>query len=176
VAAVAADDGSDSDDAICPVGNAADSDDISKSWPVHSAVSAHMCWMRACFDDYQKTTGRSVTMDDKGSVATGGVETVVLNVIVRGKTRKIKLEKVLHVPTMGFNRMSVGKMEECGAKVAFKGCHTIIKMSDKVASFSTQNRAFFRLKWPHCWILLRWPLFSSGMSALGTSTWLELSG
>jgi len=60
--------------------------------------------------------------------------------------------------------------------VAFKGCQTIIKMSDKVASFSTQNRALYRLKWPHCRILLRWPLFSSGMSALGTSTWLELSG
>ena len=32
VAAIAADDGSDSDDAICLVGNAADTDDISKSW------------------------------------------------------------------------------------------------------------------------------------------------
>jgi len=54
-----------------------------------------MCWMRACFDDYQTTTGRSVTMGDEGSVATAGVGTVVLIVIVQGKTRKIKLEKVL---------------------------------------------------------------------------------
>jgi len=52
VAAIAADDGGDSDDAICLVGNAADSDDISKSWLVDSAASAHMCWMRTCFDDY----------------------------------------------------------------------------------------------------------------------------
>jgi len=37
VAAIAADDNSDSDDAICLVGNAADSDDISKSWLVDSA-------------------------------------------------------------------------------------------------------------------------------------------
>jgi len=58
-----------------------------------------MCWMRACFDDYKATTGRSVTMGDKGSVATAGVGTVVLNVIVHGKTRKIKLDKVLHVPS-----------------------------------------------------------------------------
>jgi len=121
VAAIAADDGSDSDDAICLVGNAADSDDISKSWLVDSAASAHMCWMRACFDNYQTTTGRSVTMGDKGSAATAGVGTVVLNVIVHGKTRKIKLEKVLHVPTMGFNLMSVGMKEERGAEVSFKG-------------------------------------------------------
>ena len=111
VAAIAADDGSDSDDAICLVGNADRSDDISKSWLVDYAASAHMCWMRACFDDYQTTTGRSVTMGDEGSVATAGVGTVVLIVIVNGKTRKLKLEKVLHVPTMGFNLMSVGMME-----------------------------------------------------------------
>jgi len=54
--------------------------------------------MRRCFDDYHTTMGRSVTMGDKGSIATAGVETVVLNVIVHGKTRKIKLHKVLLVP------------------------------------------------------------------------------
>ena len=43
VAAIAADDGSDCDDAICLVGNAADSDDIAKSWLVDSAASAHIC-------------------------------------------------------------------------------------------------------------------------------------
>ena len=91
MAAIAAEDGSDSDDAICLVGNAADTDDISKPWLVDSAASAHMCWMRGCFDDYHTTTGRSVTMGDEGSVATAGVGTVVLNVIVHGKTRKIKL-------------------------------------------------------------------------------------
>jgi len=91
VAAIAADDGSDSDDAICLVGNAADTDDISKTWLVDSAASAHMCWMRRCFDAYQTTTRRSVTMGDKGSVATAGVGIVVLNVIVHGMTRKIKL-------------------------------------------------------------------------------------
>jgi len=74
VAAIAADDGSDSDDAICLVGNAADSDDISKSWLVDSTASAHMCWTRACFDDYQMITKRSITMGDKGSVAMAGVE------------------------------------------------------------------------------------------------------
>jgi len=129
VAAIAADDGSDSDDAIYLVGNSADSDDISKSWLVDSAASAHMCWMRACFDDYQRSTGRSVTMGEKGSVATAGVGTVVLNVIVQGKTRKIKLENVLHVPSMGFNLMSVGMMEERGAEVSFKRGMSIIKMN-----------------------------------------------
>ena len=98
VVATAAEDCSDSDDAICLLGNAADRDDISKSWFVDSAASAHMCWMRACFDDYQTTTGRSVTMGDKGSVDTAGVGTVVLNVIVQGKRRKMQLVKFLHVP------------------------------------------------------------------------------
>jgi len=89
VAAIAADDGSDSDDAICLVGNAADTDDISMSWLVDSAASAHMCWMCECFDDYETTKGQSVTIGDMGSEATAGVGTVVLNVAVHGKTRKI---------------------------------------------------------------------------------------
>jgi len=145
VAAIAADDGCDSDDAICLVGNAAYTDDISKSWLVDFAASAHMCWMRACFDDYQTTTGRSVTMGDKGSGATAGVGTVVLNVIVHGKTRMIKLEKVLHVPTMGFNFMSVGMMEERGEDVSFKGGKTIIKISYKVAACGTWKSGLFHL-------------------------------
>jgi len=145
VAAIAADDGSDSDDAVCHVGNAADNNDISKSWLIDSAASAHMCWMPACFDDYKTTTGRSVTVGDKGSVATAGVGTVVLNVIVHGKTRKIKLEEVLHVPTMGFNLMSVGMMEKRGAKVSFKRGKSIIKIGNKVAACGTRKSGLYPL-------------------------------
>jgi len=146
VAAIAADDGSDSDDAICLFGNAADDDDISKSWLVDSAASAEdMCRMRASFDDYQTTTGRSVTMGDEGSVATAGVGTVVPNVIVQGKTRKIKLKNVLHVPSMGFNLMSVGMMAERGAQVSFKGGKAIIKISDKGSACSTWKSGLYHL-------------------------------
>jgi len=104
-----------------------------------------MCWMRGCFDNYQTTSGRSVSMGDKGSVATAGVGTVVLNVIVHGRTRKIKLEKVLHVPTMGFNLMSVDMMEERGAEVSFKGGKTIIILSDKVAACGTRKSGLYHL-------------------------------
>ena len=145
VAAIAADDGSDSDDAICLVGNAADSDDIAKSWLVDSAASSHICWMRECFDDYQTTTGRSVTMSDKRSIATSGVGSVVLNFIVNGKTRRIKLEKVLHAPTMGFSLMSVGMMEERCAEVSFKRGIPIIKMKEKNAACGTLKSGLFHL-------------------------------
>jgi len=145
VAASAAVDGFGTDDAICLVGNAATSDDVSKSWLAASTASAHMCWMRGCFDDYHTTTGRSVTMGDKGSVATSGVETGVLNVIDHGKTRKIKLEKVLHVPTMGFNLMSVGMMEERGAQMSFKSGKTIIKMNERTAACGTRKNGLYHV-------------------------------
>jgi len=101
--------------------------------------------MRGCFDDYHTTTGRSVTMGDKGSVATAGVGTVVLDVIVHGKMRKIKLEKVLHVPTMGFNLISVGMMAERGAKVSCKEGNTIIKLKEKIAASGTRKNGLFHL-------------------------------
>jgi len=78
-------------------------------------------------------------MVDKGSVATRGVGTVVLSVIVQGKTRKIKLQKVLHDPSMGFKLMSVGRMEERGAEASLKGGKAIIKISDKVAVCGTRK-------------------------------------
>jgi len=145
VVATAAEDGSDSDDAICLVGNAADRDDISKSCLVDSAASAHICLMRACFDDYQTTSRRSVTMGDKGSVDTAGVGTVVLNVILHGKTREIKLEKELHVSTMGLNLLSVGMMEERGAEVCFKRGTSVIKMNEKIAACGTRLNGLFHL-------------------------------
>jgi len=104
-----------------------------------------MFWMRTCFEDYQMTTGRSVRMGAKGSVATAGGGSVVLNVIVHGKTHKIKLEKVLHVPTMGFNLMSVGMMEERGAEASFNGGKTIIKMNEKIAACGTRNIGVYHL-------------------------------
>jgi len=101
--------------------------------------------MRECFDDYETTTGRSVTIADKGSVATAGVGTVVLSVIVHGKTRKIKLEKVLHVPTMSFNLMSVGMMEERDAEKSFKGGKAIINIGHKVAACGTRKSGLYHL-------------------------------
>jgi len=101
--------------------------------------------MRTCFDDYQTTTGRSVTMGDKRSVATAGLGTVVLIVIVHGKTRKIKFKKVLHVSTLGFNLMSVGMMEERGAEVSLKGGKMIIKMKEKSAACDTRKNGLYHL-------------------------------
>ena len=145
VAAMAAYDASDSDEAICLLGNAADSDDISKSWLVDSVASSYMCCVHASFDGYQTTTGRSFTMFGKGSVTTAGVETAVLNVIVQGRTRKIKLKEVLHVSTMRVNLMSVGMMEERGAEVSFKGGKTIIKMNEKIAAFGRRKNGLYHL-------------------------------
>jgi len=145
VAAIAADDGRDSEDAICLVGNAADSEGISKSWLVDSAASAHMFWMGACFDDYHTTTGQIVTMDDKGSVATAVVGTVVLSVFGQGKTRKIKLEKVLYVPSMGLNLKSVGMMEERCAEMSFERGLAIIKMNEKIAACGTRMNGLYHL-------------------------------
>ena len=69
----------------------------------------------------------------------------MLNVIVHGKTRKIKLEKVLHDPTMGVNLMSVGMMEERGAELSFKGGKTIMKMNEKIAACGTRKSGLYHL-------------------------------
>lgn len=144
MAAVVAEDSSDSDDAVCLVGNA-HVKDISKSWLVDSAASPHMCWMRDWFDDYRTTSGRRVTMGDKGSVATAGVGTVTLSALIQGKTRKIKLAKVLHVPSMGFHLVSVGNMEECGAEVSFLGGKAVIRVDGKDVARATRRCGLYHV-------------------------------
>ena len=84
-------------------------------------------------------------MFGKGSVTTAGVKTAVLNVIVQGRTRRIKLKEVLHVSTMRVNLMSVGMMEERGAEVSFKGGKTIIKMNEKIAAFGRRKNGLYHL-------------------------------
>jgi len=76
-------------------------------------------------------------------VATAGIGTVVLKVSVQGKTRKLKLEKVRRIPNTGFNLMSVGMIEESGAKVPLKGGKAIIKMRDKVAASGTRKSGLY---------------------------------
>jgi len=111
----------------------------------HSAASAHVLDARVLLrlpDDH----GSYITVIDKGSVATAGVGTVVPSVIVQGTTRKIKLEKVLHVPLMGFNLMSVGMMEERGAEVSFKSGMCIIKINEKIAACGTRKNGLYHLE------------------------------
>lgn len=143
VSAIAADDGSASDVAICIFGDANDAGDISKSWLVDSAASAQMCWMRASFYDYDNTTGGSVTMGDKGSVANAGVWTVILNVIVHVDSRNILLKNVLHTPTMGFKLIWVGMMEERGATVSYKSGKAIINVSGKDVACGTRKSGLY---------------------------------
>jgi len=59
-------------------------------------------------------------MEDKGSVATAAVGTFILDEIVHGNRRKIRLDNVHNVPTMGLNLRSVGMTEKRGAAVSFK--------------------------------------------------------
>ena len=64
---------------------------------------------------------------------------------MQGKTRKIKLKKVLHVPSMGFNLMSVGMMEERGAEVSLKRGMSIIKIKEKIAACGTRKNGLYHL-------------------------------
>ena len=106
---------------------------------------AHMCWMRAFFVAYETTTGRGVKMGNKGSAAAAGVGTLVLTVIVHGKTTKNKMEKVLLVLTMGYNLMSDGMVEESGAEMSFKGGQAILRTAKNVAACATRKNGLYQL-------------------------------
>lgn len=88
-------------------------------------------------------------MGDKGSVATAGFATVILNVIVHGNSLEIMLENLLHVPTMVFNLMLVGMIEERCAAVSFKNDKAIINVCGKDFSCDTRKSGLYHLGVAH---------------------------
>jgi len=84
-------------------------------------------------------------MGERGTVAMASVGTVVLKVIVHGRTRTFNLKDALHVASIRINLVSVGMMEERGAEVCSKGGKAIIKLRDKVAAWGTRKSGLYHL-------------------------------
>jgi len=82
-------------------------------------------------------------MGDKGSVATAGPGTVVLNVTVKETTRKIRSKNVLCAPSMRFNVSSDGITEKRGAKLSFRSRQAIIRTGDEGAACSKEYSELF---------------------------------
>ena len=89
-------------------------------WIIDSGASCHMCWERDVFLTHTKLSGSNVKLGDGRNVKAAGEGTVKLKVhCADGKEVTLKLHRVLHVPEMSVNLLSVKDVTDQGFRLMF---------------------------------------------------------
>ena len=112
-------------------------------WHIDSGASSHMTCDRPSFMRYSKVTSPDVVLGDKSVAKAAGKGTVGLTLDVLGKQAECRLEDVMHIPTFGFNLLSVSALCKKGMKVEFEGdkCR-ILKCGKLVATGHLEGDLF----------------------------------
>lgn len=93
-------------------------------WIMDSGATKHMTPYRAAFDTYEVIPPRNVHLGDDSVVQAIGMGCIVVEVLERGRLKKVTMKDVLHVPKLQANLLSVSKLVSSGFKVLFnvEGC------------------------------------------------------
>lgn len=93
-------------------------------WIMDSGATKHMTPNRAVFDTYEAIAPRNVHLGDDSVVEAVGVGSIVVEVLVGGRSKRIRIKNSLHVPKLQANLLSVSKLVSSGMKVQFNmdGC------------------------------------------------------
>ena len=115
----------------------------SPKWHIDPGASSHMACDRADFKDYSEVSSPNVVLGDKSVSKSAGKGTVELTLDVQGKLSKCRLDDVMHIPTFGFNLLSVSALCKKGLKVEFEGeqCR-ILKRNKLVATGHLEGDLF----------------------------------
>jgi hypothetical protein len=88
-------------------------------WIMDSGATKHMTPHRATFDMYEVIPTRNVHMGDDTIVEAIGMGSILVEVMVKGRTKRIRIKDVLHVPKLHANLLSMSKILSSGCKVQF---------------------------------------------------------
>ena len=120
------------------------------NWIVDSGATCHMCNDRAQFVDFKELSNtQEVTLGDGHTLNGKGIGTVRIETLLPdGKSQKCRLEKVLYVPDLSYNLLSVSKAAEAGHTTKFSGtgCE-ILDGKKKVTAFATKVGSLYYLEY-----------------------------
>lgn len=111
---------------------------------VDSGCSRHSFADRSVFITYEKVYSRPIKGIGGSQVQPLGRGSIALDCSVNGKRVEITLSNVLHVPDMGVNLLSVGKLLDADIAVAFHKAGCSLTKDDLVLT-GTRNRDLFFL-------------------------------
>ena len=77
------------------------------TWIVDSGATQHMTSHRDAFHTYQPISGKKIYLGDNGMVEALGMGDILVEVQVKGLTKRITIQELLHVPKLHANLLSV---------------------------------------------------------------------
>uniref|UniRef100_A0A8D8G2M5 Copia protein n=2 Tax=Culex pipiens TaxID=7175 RepID=A0A8D8G2M5_CULPI len=113
----------------------------SSKWYLDSGASEHMCNDRSLFDSLEKLD-KPVTVQTAKSGVTLSVfhcGSVVAFAAVDGASVRINIEKVLFIPDLSVNLLSLRKMGESGLKVVFYNGTVIVENAGQTVAVGKQS-------------------------------------
>jgi Reverse transcriptase (RNA-dependent DNA polymerase)/gag-polypeptide of LTR copia-type/Integrase core domain/GAG-pre-integrase domain len=125
----------DESDSVCLIGkNIGDSKICEMKWLIDSGASVHMTSCKDAMEEYKSIPIPNISIGDKTKLQIVGSGNVTIAIMVDERVVKCTIRNVLHVPSLGYNLLSVGAMEAKGMTASFGGgiC-SIFACSKKVA-------------------------------------------
>ena len=118
-------------------------------WIVDSGATCHMSNNRALFSELgELPSSEKVTLGDGHSLEAKGEGTVNLEMLLPdGNNRRCALQKVLYVPKLAYNLISVSKATHSGKFVKFdsKGCE-FLNSNNEITAFAIRQGSLFYLQ------------------------------
>ena len=134
-----------SDEELVTLMAATDAIELSSRVVVDSGCSRHSFADRSMFTTYETIHSRPIKGIGGSQVQPMGRGTVALCCEVAGKRVTVNLPNVLHVPDMGVNLLSVGKLLDADIAVAFHKAGCTLAINDNLVLTGTRNRDLFFL-------------------------------
>jgi hypothetical protein len=112
----------DESDSVCLIGkNTGDSTISGMKWLIDSGASAHMTSCKDAMECYKSIPTPSISIGDETKLQIIETGNVKMAIMVDIKVMKCTIKNVLHVPSLGYNLLSVGAMESKGMTASFGG-------------------------------------------------------
>ena len=119
-----------------------------REWIVDSGATCHMCNDESMFTEMKKL--EKVTLGDRRPLEVAGEGTVDVEMLLAdGNSRGCALQKVLYVPELAYNLVSVPKATGAGKNVKFYNTSCkfeIINSIDETVAFATKQGNFYCLE------------------------------
>ena len=120
-----------------------------REWIVDSGATCHMCNDESMFTEMKKLgSSEKVTLGDGRPLEVAGEGTVDIEMLLTdGNSRGCALQKVLYVPELAYNLVSVPKATEAGKTVKFynTSCE-FVNSSDETVAFATKQGNLYCLE------------------------------
>ena len=119
-------------------------------WIVDSGATSHMCNDREQFVNFKELLNKqAVTLGDGHTLDGTGIGTVKIETLLPdGNSQKCRLEKVLYLPNLSYNLLSVSKAAETGHTTSFSSTSCeIVDQKRRVTAFATKVGSLYYLEY-----------------------------